>query len=155
MLRSLAFGLFALSLTGCMTEAWMKEQVPNVPACRPLKTRPQTKLIDGKAFTLQRPNPLCMQKIGEPTCGYCRFTLDDKEVYVGDQWNHLLVVGKRKKKWSTLQEEGLLVPAETQAGIKAFMVNMCRITEQCGQEIDRLRVKLDSFDSVGDAFNRP
>lgn len=161
-MRSLIFGILSASLlSGCATMPWMKEKVPNIPACRHLSTRVQTKIVNGKEYRLARPNPLCMKKIGEPECGYCRMSMTDEEIYVGEQWNHLLQVksptdGKiRKKRWSTVMEEALLVPAESQAASKAFMINMCRITRACSGEIDRLRIKLDALDSVGAVVHRP
>jgi hypothetical protein len=117
--------------------------------------RPETKDVPeiGKV-TLQRPNPLCMKQIGEPYCGYCVYTLTDKSVYIGNQWNHLLPLNGKKKTWDTVVEEALVLPAESQAKIKAFGINVCKVSGQCAQEIDRLRIKLDALDSVHDAFNK-
>jgi hypothetical protein len=96
-----------------------------------------------------------MRAIGEVRCGYCVWTMSDREQYVGEAWNHLLALGKRKKKWSTVQEEALTLPAETQAASKAFAINICRITNACADQISRLRIKLDALDSVGTVITKP
>ena len=146
-------------LSACTTMPWIKEDVPDVPMCRPLENKTSKTIKDGKEFVLTRVNPKCA-KLGEERCGYCVWTVSDRKQFVGDQWNHLLEVksskdGKiRKKKWSTIQAEGLLIPAESQAWSKAFAINICNKSNMCSSEIDRWRVKLDALDSVGDTFGR-
>lgn len=155
----------ALSLSACQSMPWIKEQVPDYPICRHLDQKITKKVIDGKEYVLARPNPTCMNGmkakgkvpavagIKEPKCGFCVWTLSEKAQLVGDEWNHLLQVGKKKKRWSTIQEEGLTMPAETQAAIKGFSINICRISGACADEIDRLRIKFDALDSVGQALH--
>lgn len=145
----------AISNSGCAALKIVKADVPDVPICRALHTRPETKDVpDIGKVTLQRPNPACMKNIGEPYCGYCVYTLTDKGVYIGNEWNHLLPLKGKKKTWDTVVQEALVLPAESQADIKAFGINVCKISGQCAQEIDRLRIKLDSLDSVGEAFKK-
>lgn len=150
--NSLLLALTTFVLGGCTS--FIKTQVPDVPICRHLDTRPQTKIINGQTFTVQRPNPMCMKAIGEARCGFCVYSVSEKQTYVGDKWNHLLLVAGKKKTWSTIQEEAMTVPAESQAATKAFAVNVCKATKSCGQEIDRWRLKLDSLDSIARQFKK-
>lgn len=142
-------------LSSCAYTPWIKENVPDEPICRHLDERVTKKIIAGKEYTLRRENPRCMKAIGEGRCGYCVWTVSDKEQYVGEEWNHLLQVGKKKKKWSTIQAEAMTVPAETQAASKAFAINICKITNACADQIDRWRIKLDALDSIGTVVNKP
>lgn len=168
-LLTISVSLFS---TSCTTMPWIKEEVPDVPICRPLDERIQTKKDpnSGQMITLKRPNPVCrdgvkdkngkvtLAGIGEPRCGYCVWTYSDREALVGDGWNHLLEVKSskdgriRKKKWTTVLEEGLILPAESQAWSKAFTINICNMSTMCSGEVDRWRLKFDALDSVGDAF---
>lgn len=153
--------IFAVSLllSACTTMPWIKEQVPDVPICRHLDEKiSTTKDSAGREAILKRPNPTCMKRIGESRCGYCVWSLSEREAFVGEQWNHLLEVKSskdgrvRKKKWSTVQNEALTLPAESQAWSKAFMINICNMSNMCANEIDRWRLKFDALDSVGDAL---
>ncbi len=146
--------------SACTTMPWIKEQVPDVPICRHLETRTSTTkdAATGGIAQLIRPNPTCVKHIGEPKCGYCVWSVSEREAFVGEQWNHLLEVKSskdgrvRKKKWSTVQNEALTLPAESQAWSKAFMINICNMSNMCANEIDRWRLKFDALDSVGDAL---
>ncbi len=85
-----------------------------------------------------------------------RYTLSEREEFIGNAWNHLLKMPSGKKKtMDTLISEALMLPPESQAASKAFMINLCRISKSCGDEIDRLRIKLDAFDSIREAADRP
>lgn len=145
--------LISLSSTGCKMYPTIKTDVADVPICRVLHTKTETKDVPniGKV-SIQRPNPKCMKEIGEPFCGYCVWTVSDKFQYVGNEWNHLLQLGKKKKTINTVIEEAGIIPAESTAAIKASVIIICKNTGACSQEVDRWRVKLDSLDSVGDAF---
>lgn len=142
--------------TSCTTMPWIKEQVPDVPICRPLDEK-VSKTKDGTGV-LRRPNPTCMKHIGEPSCGYCVWTVSDREAFVGTAWNHLLEVKSskdgriRKKTWPTIKNEALLLPAESQAWSKAFTINICNMSNMCADEIDRIRVKFDALDSVTESL---
>lgn len=126
-----------------------KTKVPDVPVCTGLSTRPESKVVkDIGRVVLQRPNPTCMKEIGEPYCGYCVWTTSNRTQFVGNKWNHLLKLGEKRKTWDTVVEESLVTPAESQAEMKAFAINVCKLTKSCEQEISRWRVKLDALDSV-------
>lgn len=133
--------ILLISLLNCTT-------VPDKPVCRPLETRKQTVDIpDIGKIVIDRPNPKCVKAIGEVRCGYCEWTVSNKHQYVGEsEKNHLY-----KKPWSQVQREAVVTPIESYASFKEYVVNECKEQEKCG-EVKDWRVKLDSFDSIGDAF---
>ena len=154
-MRLLLLLIIASSLPGCRT-ILLKNKVPDAPVCMGLSMKPETRVMpDLGKLTVMRPNPVCMKEINEPYCGVCTYTISDKTVYVGNDWNHLLEVQGKKKTWDTIVEEGFTVPAETQVAFKAFAINVCKNTGACAQEIDRWRIKLDSLDSVGKSLKKP
>ncbi len=127
--------LYALQLSGCMAP-------PDIPACRSLETREETKEVpDIGRVTLDRPNPTCIKEINEATCGYCVWTISDKKQYVGENKKTWLY----GKPWSQVLRESVLLPAESYAEAKAFVINECKKTNDCNKDIDHWRVKLDSF----------
>jgi hypothetical protein len=138
---------------GCALLPPIKTDVADVPICRALHERPQTKEVkDIGPVTLMRPNPTCMKEVGEAKCGYCVWTVSDKSQFVGDAWNKLLPIRGKKKKWSTIVSEGGIIPAESQASLKEFGINVCKATQACGQEIDRWRIKWDAADSIAEGL---
>ncbi len=156
---------FFLLCSSCTLLPPIKIDPADVPICRALHERPQTqKVKDIGDVTVMRPNPVCMygqpaqgnipaiKGIGEAKCGYCFWTISDKHQLVGDEWNHLLPVRGKKKKWSTIIAEGGIIPAESQASLKEFSVNVCHAAPICGKEIDRWRVKIDAADSIAEGL---
>lgn len=122
---------------------------PDIPACRHLDLKRETKVVEGIGkITVDRPNPVCNRQIKEPTCGYCTYTVSDKEQYVGENAKTLL----HKKPWSQIKRQGVIIPAEDYAAVKAFILDMCKKTNECSKDIEHWRIKLDSLDSVGDAL---
>lgn len=153
MSQFLILSFLSLVLSSCAFLPPIKTDVADVPICRALHERPQTKDVkDIGKVTVMRPNPTCMKEIGEAKCGYCFWTVSDKYQFVGDEWNHLLPVRGKKKKWSTIVEEGGIIPAESQASLKEFGINVCKATQACNGEIDRWRIKLDAADSIVDGL---
>ncbi len=101
---------------------------------------------------VKRPNPVCMDEIGEAECGYCRYTISDKVIYVGEQPEHQF----NSKPWSKLKKHAILFPAEeSYAPMKAFGINACKSMGSCNKDIAKWRIKLDSFDSIGSAVSSP
>lgn len=118
---------------------------PDVPSCRTLETKPETKEVPGFGkITLQRPNPVCEKKIKEIRCGYCVWTISDKEQYVGEAKETWLY----KKPWSKLEEQAVKMPPEAYAEFKAWVINMCKKSNECNAKITHWRVKLDALDSL-------
>ncbi len=120
---------------------------PDIPACRSLETKKETKYVEGVGkVTIDRPNPVCNREIKESSCGFCIWTISDKEQYVGEAqktWLH-------GKPWSHISRQAIKVPAEDFAKIKKFIIDICKKTNECSKDIDHWRIKLDSLDSVGD-----
>jgi len=144
-LTLLLAGLLTLSLSGC--------GAPDAPICRGLKTKPETKMVEGIGqIVLQRPNPKCMKMIGEPVCGFCQWTTSDKTQYVGENPKYHLELKGKKKPWSQVANESYLTPAESYADFKKFTIDSCKRLSNCDKAIPRWRVKFDSFDSLGDGF---
>lgn len=96
---------------------------------------------------VERPNPVCMAKIGEASCGYCVFTITEKEIFVGELPKNRF----NKKGWKELKRKSVLFPAqESYAPLKAFAINSCKEMGSVGpcENIAQWRVKLDSLDSI-------
>ncbi len=127
--------------------------LPDVPlACRPLDARHEY-IKDDFGITVDHmtPNPVCMAEIGEPQCGYCTWTISDKEKYVGEaEATHLY-----EKPWSQIRDESILSPSEAFAAVKAWVVKMCYDNPDVAgcAEVAKWRVKLDAGDSIGDVIN--
>lgn len=139
--------LFALALSGCAGV-----QVSDRPMCRALK--PITvKYPDafGIVVTEERPNPTCMKAIGEGACGFCPYTVSDKQVWVGESKAYWLY----DTPWSVLKEQCALVPTQTLAALKEDAMVNCK-KYGCGdQNIAKWRIKLDSLSSIGDVIAKP
>ncbi len=127
--------LFA-SLTNCT------EKPPDVPVCENL---PQRLSKDSKTDHLMLvPSPTCMKEIGEVECGHCTFIVSGKEIYVGEEKEHLF----NDKPWSQLKLESIYVPAkESYAKIAAYMINSCK-RANCSAEVTKFKVKIDGLKSA-------
>lgn len=118
---------------------------PDVPVCRALDTKKViVKSPEFGDLIEVRPNPKCMKEVGEKNCGFCVWTVSNKSQFVGESEKHRL----NKKKWSEVQREALITPAYSYAEMKAYVINSCKQSGQCGKEIDHWRIKFDSLDSV-------
>lgn len=118
---------------------------PDVPACRPLTQRVVEHRDEfGIPVRSFEANPMCVKQIGEPACGYCVWTISSKVQYVGEnpKW-HLF-----KKPWSKILSEMVLMPSESYAQMKSYIIKNCKKHNDCNQDIDKWRIKLDSLDSA-------
>lgn len=128
--------LFVFLLSGCVSP-------PDIPACRPLNAmKVVTEVPDIGRVVTERPNPKCMKAIGESECGYCVWTISDRTQYVGEASKHHL----NKKPWSAVMREAVLVPATEYAKVKKFVIDSCKKSNECAENISRWRVKLDALD---------
>jgi len=120
-------------------------QPPDVPFCRPLEQRKIVKESPefGKIIDIL-PNPKCLKEIGESSCGFCVWTISNRSQFVGEG-EKVRLQGQR---WSEVKAQAIIAPAESQAKIKAFVINACKQSGDCSKDIDRWRLKLDSLDSV-------
>lgn len=140
LLLSSCAGLQPPDVIGCtgLDSKLVKWRPPMLPASR----------SDGLVY---RPNPVCMAEIGEGDCGFCTFTVSEKNVFVGEKPEHHF----KGKPWSQLKKKSVLLPAaESYAPLKAFAVNACKQMGSVGacRDIAKWRIKLDSLDSVGDVI---
>lgn len=135
----------SISLSSCVTP-------PDIPACRSLPARViEKKDPFGIPVKETIPNPVCMKQIGEPSCGYCTWSISEKHAYVGDQEKHHLY----KKPWTQILAESVKMPTEAYAEIKSYIIKICKQNQDCNADIAKWRVKLDSLDSiVGDSPGR-
>ncbi len=117
-------------------------EVPDVPICRPLQKIVYThKDPFGIPVTDIRPNPLCVKSVGAPECGFCAYTLSNKQIYVGETKEHLLY----GKTWSQMQDESLTLPTESMAAIKSSFINGCKQYGCNDNAVANWRVKFDSL----------
>ena len=143
MLRILLLSVSFVFLVSCSVKP------PDGPICRELKVIIEKKDVPNIGpIVWERPNPLCMEKISESTCGYCVWTVSNKVQFVGDKPETYLY----KKSWSQIKTEAVVVPSEFYADVKGAFINMCKKYKECSDEIARWRIKLDSIDSVKDAL---
>lgn len=120
-------------------------QPPDVPACRALTQRVSEYRDEfGIPVRTLEPNPMCMKQIGEPACGYCVWTISSRVQYVGEQEKRHLF----GKPWSRIMREMVLMPSESYAKMKSYIIKNCKKNNDCNREIDKWRVKLDALDSV-------
>lgn len=128
--------VLAASLTACVVP-------PDVPVCRALEPKLEKQYVPGVGDILvERPNPTCQKAIGEPTCGFCVWTISDKTAYIGENQKTRLF----KKPWSTIRREAILTPPETYARLKGFVIDICKKSGDCSKDISRWRLKLNSLD---------
>lgn len=123
--------------------------VPDVPFCRALDPIIVKKPDNFGIITkYERPNPVCQKEIGENKCGFCAWTVSDKTQYIGENEKTWI----NDVPWSWLREESVITPTQSLAKIKeSFMVG-CKKYGCKDADIGKWRIKLDSLDSVGEAF---
>lgn len=59
--------------------------------------------------------------------GFCAWTISDKETIVDDNGGHML----NGKLWTDVKSSSLLIPAESWAKIKAFILKNCKKNKDC------------------------
>ena len=84
------------------------------------------------------PDVPVITRIG-PTSGYYVFTVSDKEGDVDD--THLL----EGKTFLDYAVEGVIVPADSYAAIKAYILKSCKKSKSCGDDIGKWKTKLDKI----------
>lgn len=131
----------SILLASCVTP-------PDVAMCRKLTGQLIEKKDEfGIPVRTLRPNPKCMDMIGEPECGRCSWTISTRERYVGEEKkNHLY-----GKPWSKILEEAIVLPSESAASVKSYIIKNCKKHADCNKDIDRWRIKMDALDSVPEA----
>lgn len=137
---------FAISLwllTSCATSP------PDVYAFKPLDERLSVDPASG--HTIWSPDPICEEKIQEPSCAYGVSIVTGTEIYIGELPAHQF----NKKPWSQLREESVMLPSvESYAPLAAFIINTCK-QDNCNDQVDAFKVKLDSLNGIGDVLNPP
>lgn len=84
--------------------------------------------------------PICIEL--NPTKGFCTYTISDKDIYV-DDLNKL-----NGKTWWEARPTMVLIPAESYAKLKAYIIKSCKQNNQCG-EIKNWERKINRLDSKG------
>ena len=118
-------------------------KVPDLPICRDL---PEKRLSSRDAFGIEditiQGNPVCLKEIGELRCGYCVWTISPKSKYIGEAEEHRL----GKLRWSEIRPTAVLLPADSYAKLKEYVINSCKKSGDCQKDIDKWRVKLGGLE---------
>ena len=126
--------LFVLILNvGCV-------KPPDVWVCRDLTEKV---VITEDAFGVEemnlRGNPVCLSEIKENRCGYCVRSISGTHTYVGEDSTHQL----EGKKWSEMRIDSVMLPADSYAALKEFIINSCKKSNQCAEGIAKWRTNLE------------
>lgn len=70
-------------------------------------------------------------------------TISDKDQIVDDL--HPLLLSSGPKTWIDLKIESVMVPAESWAGIKEYIIKQCKKNNDCAQNIGSWDRKLNSL----------
>lgn len=96
-----------------------------------------------------KPSPTCMAKIQETECGHGVYIMSGREVFIGENSNHLF----NNKPWSVLKTQSILVPAvESYAPLEAYVIDSCK-KDNCNVQVDAFKVKLDSLNGITNAIS--
>lgn len=115
---------------------------PDVYVFEPLEQRITSDPKTG--HTLLTPSPTCVKEIGEFECGHGVAIVSGKSIFVGDKEENYF----EGKPWSMLRDESILVPAqESYAPLATYLINTCA-KYKCSDEINRFKVKIDSFEGL-------
>lgn len=145
---ALAFALVMWVLMGCASI-----KVPDVPICRPLRTKTEKKVMkDIGEVTLTRGNPLCMKETGSPQCLYCTSIGTGKETYVSDSPDHMIEISGKKKTYSLIMKEGSVLPVESWVELRTVFINSCKQYGCTQDDIGRWQAKMVRFSSIGEAL---
>lgn len=88
------------------------------------------------------PSPRCMSTIGEPSCGYCTYTIRDESFLVGNKPENL----HSGRSWNEYLDRSVILPVKESYGpLKEYIVNSCKAAN-CDAVISNWRVKLDTLD---------
>ena len=129
--------LFVLVLSACV-------KPPDVPVCRELaESRITAKDQFGIINISLKANPVCLKEIGEFSCGYCTWTISAKSQYVGEAEKTYLY----GHPWSQIRLSAILVPSESYAKVKEYIINNCKKQHDCQDDIDRWRIKFGEFET--------
>lgn len=144
--------LFVISLV-LKTSACSTIQVPDVPICRPLRVRTETKIMtDIGKVTLTRGNPLCKKMTGSDVCLVCVTMATGKETYVADDPKHLIEIGGKKKSYTLIMREGSILPVESLTELRQVFTNTCKQFGCTDQDIGKWQAKIVRFSSIGEAI---
>lgn len=92
-----------------------------------------------------RPDPICMEQIGEMECGHGVYIMSKKEIYVGEGAKTLF----NGKKWSQVKAESMYVPAkESYAPLTSYITNECK-QMNCSKQVEAFKVRAGEFKNIG------
>lgn len=124
---------FLLSLSLLVSLSSCTPKPPDVFVCKALNQRISSDPKTNHMMLLASPS--CVREIDEPECGYCLRILSKQVKYVGEKDAHKL----DGKPWSQIKREAVIVPAESYAGLSAFMINSCK-AQSCLEQINDFRI---------------
>ena len=143
-----ALFMIVFILSGCSTI-----QVPDVPICRPLRVKTETKVMkDIGKVTLTRGNPVCLKETGAEQCLYCVTIATGKETYVSDDPKHMIRISNRNKTYSLIMREGSVIPVESWTELRNVFTATCHQYGCSEQDIGRWQSKIVRFSSIGEAL---
>lgn len=64
---------------------------------------------------------LCIKETDSLICGYCSYTLSEKNEYIGGL------------KWNEIRQTSVLMPAESYGKVKEFIKNSCKQSNGCSK----------------------
>lgn len=140
-LKCLLFAILSWSLISCATKP------PDVYMFEDLKQRLANDPVTGHLVLL--PDPVCMKEIKEPECGHGVAIVSGNEIIVGEKTLF------NKKPWSILKQQSIYVPSiESGAPLLTYIINSCK-KMNCSDDVNKYKIKLDSFNGISGAFKNP
>lgn len=149
--------MILINLSGLLliliTTACSSIQVPDVPICRPLRVKTETKQMpDIGKVTLTRGNPVCLKETGSPVCLYCVTIATGKETYVSDDPKHMVNISGKNKTYSLIMKEGSVLPVESWTELRNTFTSTCHQYGCTDQDIGKWQAKIVRFSSIGEAL---
>lgn len=125
----------------CLTEGCATLSPPDIYVFEDLQ---EHIALDQESHLILTPSPACMEKIQENACGHGVSIVTGKEIFIGENAQHLYL----GKTWSVLKSESVYMPAkESYAPLSEYLINVCA-KMGCNSAIDAFRVKLDSLSAI-------
>lgn len=129
--------LGSVLLSGCITKP------PNILVCRDLQERPiWTKDDLGMEIIHYNANPVCTKELAESSCGFCIRIISNEVQYIGNKPEH----NSNKKSWNDIKSSAVLIPTDSYAELKAYVINSCKKNKDCQDDVDSWRLKLEKLE---------
>lgn len=94
------------------------------------------------------PSPACFKALGEFECGHGVAIVTGDEIFVGENPKFWF----KGKPWSRLRRESVYLPAEeSYAPLATYVINSCK-QNNCDDQVNRFKVKLDGLNGIPGAI---